>query len=353
MDYNLNQTRTADPVTASVIGSGINLVGNMIGTNYANDKNIELQESINRRNYQLAMMQNAYNKYMVDYANEYENPKNQIARRVDAGWSPYSAAGSVASQNSNILQSAPMANQSAPQVFAPDLGKVGELVGNNLINAYNAETNRYLADIQDKAVEKDMSYKDRLMSNLDKQEDLIKKQGEQLEAYAAHLRELKNTQIEITHYKQTENRIYDEFGKKTAEAEVNKLVSEYDLNKSNEKLIRNQIYFNSEMLKFQLLSAIRDATRVTNESMAVINTLKLGDSLVRLQNSVTKLNTFDLNNMKPLELQLLQNTVRYDAAHKFFGITRDFIGTFNLGMDFLHDPIGAGRAAKDLINFFK
>lgn len=353
MDYNLNQTRTVDPVTASAVGAGINFVGNLIGTNYANDKNIELQESINKRNYQLAMMQNAYNKYMVDYANEYDNPKNQMARLVDAGLSPYSATGSVASQNSNILQSAPMANQSAPTVVAPDYGKAGELLGNNLINAYNAETNRYMAEIQDKAVEKDMSYKDRLMVNLEEQEKLIKKQGEQLEAYASFLREQEKTQKEITHYKQTENRIYDEFGRQAQEAEVNKLVSEFDLNKANAKLARNQIYFNSQMIKLRFLDAIRDATRVVNESMVAVNTLKLGDSLVRLQNSVTKLNTFDLNNMKPLELQLLQNTARYDATHKLFSITRDFIGTYNQGMDFLHDPLGAGRAAKDLIKSFK
>ena len=90
-----------DPLTAAAIVGGIaSLASSLFGhsqNKQMNDKNIQLQRETNFMNYQMNQQNNAFNAAqavrMFNLENEYNDPKNQMARLKAAGINPFVAAG--------------------------------------------------------------------------------------------------------------------------------------------------------------------------------------------------------------------------------------------------------------------
>ena len=306
----------------ATLGSVLGPIGTGVGALADSVLGYFSQKSANKANAKLAEYQNKWNLEQWKRENDYNKPLNQLRRYEEAGINPMLAMGNMDNGNAPALESAPMANQQAFTNFTGFQNLNQNLLAKeaNEINRYNAETNRL-------SVEKDMSFKDKQMQNLDIINSNLKKQNEQLDANIQLLKAEKDYKVSMRNYQDSVNEVYRLFGKQTSEATLNEIKSRYNFNDSQMKLIKNQIEFNNQMLKFKLLESIRDSIETTNHSIVTLNTLKLGNSLARMQDSVTNLNTFNLNGIKPLEKQLMENTLRYDDKNKFMQFMNNLMNT--------------------------
>lgn len=337
-----------DPGTAAVIGAGINF----IGQNLTNSANAAAVSEANEKSIDLQRNSQNYNTAMVQYQNEYNTNLNQYLRGLDAGVSPYMAAGAIQGYSGGIASS-----PSVPNIQAARYQNPAEPLMYGLNSFAQLQLREKELEIADKnadstrmSVETDQSYKQKLESNLEKINEQIDHQNEQIDALRDLILQQKETEVQTTRYKSMENDVYEKFGEKSAEAMFNKVDSEFKLNQAQKDYVRNMIYFNSKKLQFELLASMRDFSRVINDTITVFNNTKLANSLSRMQNSITSLNNFDLKSMKPLELQLLQNTLKYDDTNKLFDVINNGIGTFNNSMDFISDPLGARRHGIEVLH---
>lgn len=289
---------------------------------------------------------------MVQYQNEYNTNLNQYLRGVEAGISPYMAAGAIEGYSGGIASS-----PSVPNIQAARFQNPAEPLMYGLNSFAQLQLREKELEIADKnadstrmSVQTDQSYKQKLESNLDKINEQIDHQNDQIDALRDLILQQKETEVQTTRYKTMENDVYEKFGEKSAEALFNKINSEFKLNDAQRRYIKNMIYINSQSLKLQFLAGMRDFSRVLNDTITVFNNTKLANSLSRMQDSITSLNSFDLKSMKPLELQLLQNTLKYDNINKLFDVINNGIGTFNNSMDLLSDPLGARRHGIEVLH---
>lgn len=124
---------------AALVGAGSSFLGNLF--------NIGSQKSANQANLQLAKMQNDWNERMWEKNNLYNTPSAQVGRLLDAGINPLGQ--NFTSYQSQPVQSAPLANQVAPQID-PNSMVTG---ASTLVGAYadqdlkNAQTLATLASI--------------------------------------------------------------------------------------------------------------------------------------------------------------------------------------------------------------
>lgn len=106
----------------SAIGSGLNVLGNIIGTAMTNNANKNIMAS-----------QQAWSERMWQRNNDYNTPSNQMERLIDAGISPAFAAQTISGGNS----SAPPQGVSSPQMQNP-LQNIGTSITEPLQQAAQA-----------------------------------------------------------------------------------------------------------------------------------------------------------------------------------------------------------------------
>lgn len=124
---------------------------NIQNTRETNATNIELNRQNNAANRQLAAQQNQWNIEQWERQNQYNSPANQVELYRKAGLNPASLAGAGWS-DAQQLQSAPLANQVAPQIDSPQASALPSLVnpeeGAALIEMQGAaERAKYISQI--------------------------------------------------------------------------------------------------------------------------------------------------------------------------------------------------------------
>jgi len=113
-----------DPyVLGSVITGGANILGGLFG--------MGSQNSANKANLELAKYQNEWNEKMWHMQNEYNLPKNQMARYLDAGLNPNLIYGSGSASAGNSTSVPTAANMHVEPLPVPNLGEaVNQVVSN-------------------------------------------------------------------------------------------------------------------------------------------------------------------------------------------------------------------------------
>lgn len=111
-------------VLGSVITGGANILGGLFG--------MGSQASANKANMELAKYQNEWNEYMWNKHNEYNTPKNQMARYLDAGLNPNLIYGSGSASSGNSTSVPTAANMHVEPLPVPNLGEAANQVVSNI-----------------------------------------------------------------------------------------------------------------------------------------------------------------------------------------------------------------------------
>lgn len=111
-------------VLGSVITSGANILGGLFG--------MGSQASANKANMELAKYQNEWNEYMWNKQNEYNTPKNQMARYLEAGLNPNLIYGSGSASSGNSTSVPTAANMHVEPLPVPNLGEAANQVVSNI-----------------------------------------------------------------------------------------------------------------------------------------------------------------------------------------------------------------------------
>lgn len=154
-------------VLGSVITGGANILGGLFG--------MGSQASANKANMELAKYQNEWNEYMWNKQNEYNTPKNQMARYLDAGLNPNLIYGSGSASSGNSTSVPTSANMHVEPLPVPNLGEAAQ----QLISNIRADR---LADADIKAKEADVRNKDSLSQYND-----AKRRNEDLQSFLLDL----------------------------------------------------------------------------------------------------------------------------------------------------------------------
>lgn len=154
-------------VLGSVITGGANILGGFLG--------MGSQASANKANMELAKYQNEWNEYMWNKQNEYNTPKNQMARYLDAGLNPNLIYGSGSASAGNSTSVPTAANMHVEPLPVPNLGEAAQ----QLISNIRADR---LADADIKAKEADVRNKDSLSQYND-----AKRRNEDLQSFLLDL----------------------------------------------------------------------------------------------------------------------------------------------------------------------
>lgn len=111
-------------VLGSVISGGANILGGLFG--------MGSQNSANKANMELAKYQNEWNEKMWHMQNEYNLPKNQMARYLDAGLNPNLIYGSGSASAGNSTSVPTAANMHVEPLPVPNLGEAANQVVSNI-----------------------------------------------------------------------------------------------------------------------------------------------------------------------------------------------------------------------------
>lgn len=111
-------------VLGSVITGGANILGGLFG--------MGSQASANKANMELAKYQNEWNEKMWHMQNEYNLPKNQMARYLDAGLNPNLIYGSGSASAGNSTSVPTAANMHVEPLPVPNLGEAANQVVSNI-----------------------------------------------------------------------------------------------------------------------------------------------------------------------------------------------------------------------------
>lgn len=111
----------------------------LVGNAFSGLFGIGSQASANKANMELAKYQNEWNEYMWNKQNEYNTPKNQMARYLDAGLNPNLIYGSGSASAGNSSSVPTSANMHLDPLPVPDFG-------NSLNQSINNMRQRELTD---------------------------------------------------------------------------------------------------------------------------------------------------------------------------------------------------------------
>lgn len=111
-------------VLGSLITGGANVLGGLFG--------MGSQASANKANLELAKYQNEWNEKMWHMQNEYNLPKNQMARYLDAGLNPNLIYGSGSASAGNSTSVPTAANMHVEPLPVPNLGEAANQVVSNI-----------------------------------------------------------------------------------------------------------------------------------------------------------------------------------------------------------------------------
>lgn len=127
-----------DPFVApALIGAGASLIGSIFGGSSSaraqektNQANIAMNRENNAFNANQALLQRQWQEDMWNKQNEYNLPKNQVARALEAGINPYIQEGSAGNIISGSAAASPGSGSSAsasgaPNLVAPDMSYIG------------------------------------------------------------------------------------------------------------------------------------------------------------------------------------------------------------------------------------
>lgn len=205
----------------ALISAGGSLLGNVFGglfNSSSNSLNYKMFKEANDFNRQERIASQDWQKFMLDYQNEYNDPSAMRQRMQDAGYNPFLTIGQ--GNLSAGASASPMATASAPnpmQPFRPDTSgflEAGNMVGQSPLIAAQSHKENNLADYYDTLKDNALTQNQFFMSTWSGRKQAIALMNEKLQAeiYKTHSeRDLNMANTALTNLNASARSILNDF----------------------------------------------------------------------------------------------------------------------------------------------